>query len=526
MASQPSDGQEKRRERLGQVLISNRLITPEQLESALADQAKSGKRIGQILVERGHISADDLAWALSNHLGYPYVFLNPDMIDQEAVQLLPEEFLRMHQILPILRYEREITLAMADPTDQHTADEVAARTGLEIKRALALGSNIDDVLTKLYAQRTAIPANEVRPAVQHLQFHLNQALQQGASEIHFDPGSDSRARVRYRVQGVLLDRTEQPRELHRAVVMLLRELTEAGDAPVATATADEMVGGLHLHLLVTFLPTIRGASATVSFFPQTPDLPDLTSLGVPDDTLRSALLLQRGPGVVVAGCRDRRLRAALLHALAARNGTGKIWSIEIAPLYRRRDINQTVVKSQREIPMLLVGAADAGADLIVVDEVSSRRALIAAYETGRRRALLAGVPQDTTTSLLSLMLDVAGAGTLASTLQGVIAARPVRLLCPTCRQPLPDGSEGRAWTSRGCEACSFTGFRGQRLLVERWTVTPEDRTLLRGGRVNELFAHVIPQVMSQIRQQGQSLVTEGLASRAEVARVVEELPWT
>ncbi|HET6781396.1 MAG TPA: hypothetical protein VFH67_04820, partial [bacterium] len=273
-----------------------------------------------------------------------------------------------------------------------------------------------------------------------------------------------------------------------------------------------------------FLPTIQGPSATVSFFPQTSDLPDLTSLGVPDDTLRSVLMLQRGPGVVVAGCQDRRLRAALLHALA-RKGSGKIWSIEIAPLYRRRDINQTVVKSQREIPVLLVGAADAGADLIVVDEVSSRRALIAVYETGRRRALLAGVPQDTTAGLLSLMLDVAGAGTLASTLQGVVAARPVRLLCPTCRQPQPDGLEGRAWTSRGCEACSFTGLRGQHLLVERWTVTPEDRTLLRGGRVDELFAQVIPQVMSQIRQLGQSLVTEGLASRGEVARVVEELPW-
>lgn len=520
-------GGEQTRDRLGQVLLRSGLITAEQLRSALAAQAERGMRIGQILVARGDISTDDLAWALSRHLGYPYVFLHPDMLDQQAVRLLPEEFLRAHQVLPILRADGEMTLAMADPTDDRTADEIAVRTGLAIRRALALDSNIDDVLTRLSAQRTPVSAGAVRPAAQHLQFHLAQALQQDASEIYFDPGPDGHGRVRYRVQGVPLDRAEQPPELHRAVVGLLRELTAAGESAIATAIAEQTIGGVPLHLVVTFLPTILGPSASVAVFPQTADLPDLRSLGIPDGLLPAVVpLLQRDHGLVAVGCLDPRLRAALLHGLAARSGMGRVWSVEMTPVYRRPEVNQTAVSAPSEIPSLLRGALGAGADLVIVDEVSARPALIAAHETGRRCAVLAGLSPHHVIGLLGLMVDSAGPGRVASVLQGVIAARPVRLLCQVCRQPLPDGQQSGRWTARGCEACSFTGYRGQRLLLEHWVVTLEARALLRSGRMPEFFTHVVPQVESQMRQQGEALITEGLTSPDEVARVVGGLPWT
>src|SRR5947209_6478722 len=135
--------------RLGEVLLANALITPEQFKKALAEQAQSGKRLGQVLVEQGAVNEDDIAWALGNQLGYPYVFLAREIIDEEAVRLLPEEFLRERQILPIFKFGEEMRLAMVDPTDQKTVDEVAARTKLQVNRALALASNINELLDQI-----------------------------------------------------------------------------------------------------------------------------------------------------------------------------------------------------------------------------------------------------------------------------------------------------------------------------------------------------------------------------------------
>ncbi|MGH9024445.1 MAG: response regulator, partial [Acidimicrobiia bacterium] len=227
-AESPSDGRddgERPRDRLGDILVANMFITEEQLKNALKARAESGKRLGQILIERGHVSEDDMAWALSNQLGYPYVYLTRDIIDDAAAHLLPDAFLRERRVFPILRFDQEVTLAMADPTDQRTVDDVAGRTGLRVKRALALGSNIEEMLDRLFSPQDARSRPSAAREVQHLQFHLVQAVQQNVAEIHFDPSTDGHARVRYRLQGVLVDRAVQPADLHTAILAHLRDLT-------------------------------------------------------------------------------------------------------------------------------------------------------------------------------------------------------------------------------------------------------------------------------------------------------------
>ncbi len=119
----PPDG--TGRDRLGEILVAHGLTSPEQLARAVATQRSSRKRLGQILVDQGAVTEDDIAWALSSQLGYPYIFLTPDIIDETAARALPDDFLRQRHVLPILRFGEEMTLAMADPTDQQTVDEVA-----------------------------------------------------------------------------------------------------------------------------------------------------------------------------------------------------------------------------------------------------------------------------------------------------------------------------------------------------------------------------------------------------------------
>ena len=534
------DGEERREDgkknRLGEILVANLLITPQQLDAAVRAQATSGKRLGQILVEQGALSEDDIAWALSNELGYPYVFLTPDILDAEAVHLLSAAFLQERRILPILKFGQEMTLAMVDPTDQGTVDEVVERTGLQVKRALALASNIEEMQHRFFARRpgvatrVAAPGRPATTEAQYLQFHLVQALQQGASEVHFDPSGDSQARVRYRLHGVLVDRPAQAADLHAAVLRHLREFTGAGEEPVATGSTSLKVGGVDILLQAMFLPTVAGQAATLTLFPRHTDAPDLASLGVSEEAVRPFRHALEGTrGTLVVGCGDRWLRSTLLHALIPARAPQKIWALETLPIYRRPTLNQTILGSPGDAPVHLRVAVEAGADMLVLDDASRSDSLVAACEVGRTRLVLAGHPQDDVAGLMSEILDAVGPALVASTLRGILVARAVRLLCPTCKQPAPDnaGAPGgrRTFVPAGCEACGFTAFRGQRLLIDVWIADADVRLLLRSGRRAEVF-ECIAQAGSPMRQQGLALAEDGLTSMDELARVVEEVAWT
>jgi type IV pilus assembly protein PilB len=515
-------------DKLGELLVANMLITPEQLQQAVAAQAGSGKRLGQVLVEQGALSEDDIAWALSHQLGYPYVYLSPEIIDAETARLLPEAFVRDRRVLPILRFGQEMTLAMVDPTDQHTVDEITAQTGLQVRRALALSSNIEQMQNWFFPSRGAAsggatPAAAVTEA-QYFQFHLVQALQQGGTEIHFDPGPDGTARVRYRLQGVLVDRPGQPADLHAGILRHLRHITGAGEAAQTTATATLTVGDRDVLVVGTFLPTVNGEAATVAVQPLHADAPDLPALGVPEELIQPVReALQAASGVVVVGCADRWVRSTLLHGLIPVGLRGKIWALEATPAYRRSTINQTVRAPGTDVAPAIGAAVAAGADLVIVDDVSARPALIAALEAGRLRALLTGHASDEVGSVLSEVLDAAGPALVASTLRAIVAARTVRLLCPACKQPV-NGDAGpfrgaRTFAPAGCEGCGFTGFKGRRLLLDVWRVDASSRRMLRVGRAGEVVERVL-EGGSRMYEAGRGLVLDGLTSADELARTL------
>ena len=518
-------GEARKRDKLGELLVSYGLITPAQLDTALAAQATTGQRLAHILVDQGAATEDDIAWALSHNLGYPYVFLRPDIVDEETVRLLPESFLRERSVLPILKFGSELTLVMADPTDQRTVDEVVSRTGLQVKRALAPVSKIEAVLEGVGAQdggRGRPTSTEVRS----LQFHVVQALQQGVSEIHFEPAGDGQARVRYRLDGVLVDRPGQPADLHAALLNHLRILVGMGEAPLGTGAAPVSIGDLNLCLAATFLPTLAGPMATVTFYPRRTDAPDLAALGIDEDGIdRLRPVLRAGRGVVLVGCGEGWLRSTLLHALIPSLPGGTIWALETLPIYQRPTLTQTLVRTPAEVAAHLEEAVKADVDLIVVDDLSRPGAVRAAHAAGRTRLVLAGHPEDDAGGLAGQIAEAAGPALTASVLRGILTARSVRLLCSNCRQEAPRKSTGskerRRYAPQGCEACGFTGYRGRRVLTNVWIPDPNDRARLRAGDVAGVLTRVAETADADLRQQGGALVDAGLTSPDELARVVE-----
>lgn len=522
------DGARRPRDLLGEILVANGLVTRDQLAQAIAAQARSGKRLGQVLVEQGVLTEDDIAWALSAQLGYPYVFLTRDLVDADVARLLPEAFLRERRVLPVLQFAQEMTLAMADPTDQATIDEVAARTGLRINRALALASNIAEVLDQIFArpQAPARPAPAAAPEVQYFQFHLMQALQQGATEIHFDAAPNGQGRIRYRICGTLVDRTGPPGELHAAIVHHLHRLTGQGPGP-GVGMAEVAAGGVDVTLVAAFAHTAAGPAATVALYPRRTDAPDLGLLGIAPGTLEAVHgALQAPRGLVVIGCPDPAIRATLLHGLLPAAPQGKVWTLETVPVFRRPTINQTPTTPEAMAAQIRLLVA-ARADLIGVDDVGAPDALAAAGEAARSAMVLAGHPQAAALDLLAELADGLGPATSASVLRAVLTAHPVRLLCPGCKQVAPaSGAARRRFVPGGCEACGFTGHRGQRALAQVWVADRETRALLRAGQRARAFARAAGPLGAQLRAQALALLDDGLVAPAELAAILDDTGWT
>ncbi len=513
--------------KLGEILLATSLITSEQLNKAIAAQARTGKRLGQILVEQGAATEDDVAWALSTQLMYPYIFLSRDIIDDDVLRLLPEAFLREHRVLPIQKFGHQITLAMADPTDQHTVDEVAAQTGLQVNRAVALASNIEATLRQLPSQQPRGPRRRPQgPEAQYLQFHLAHAVHEGATEIHFDQAGEGQHRVRYRLHGTLVDRAGHPGELHAGLMRHLRELVGLGDAPFGEAAITVPIGDVEVRAMVSLVPATGGPAATIALHPYRTGVPDLVPLGIGQKTLqvlRGALKTARG--ALVIGCADRLVRSTLIRAILPATPREEVWALETLPIYRHPAITQTAIVSSSQAAPLLAGAFGRGPGFVAVDDASHAATLVAAFERARVQRVFIGHPQDDTVGLVAQVLETAGGPLVASTLTGVLAARSVRLLCPQCKERVRSGAGAangpHTFTPRGCAGCGLTGFRGYRVLTEVWLPGARDRGRLRGGARETALARVGQAAGPSMRAQGHALVDDGLASVDEVSRVLE-----
>ena len=445
--------------RLGEILVSAGLVTPEQITAALAIQRETGERIGEVLLRQGWISEDDLAWALSNHLGFPYVFLTPEIVDPDAVRLLPEEVLRTHRVLPILRFERELTLGMVDPTDEEAVETVRRLTGLEVKRALVRPANLAAVLARLFHRRDGEPGGgeAASAARQFLRFHLVQALQQDATEIYIDPAADSRVALAYRIRGVAVGRPAILRELYEDILTDLRLETGLADGGQGGFTT--RVGQSTLTVGVTLAPTRWGTAAALALHPLRDAPPALEALGVAPLDPPPA-----GRGVVLVASPDPRARRAVLHALAAARGPARLVCVEAVATVDYPRTPHLVLGPGRQArsryARAVVEGRALGPDLLLVDDLPTRGALRAALEAGARTLVLAGDPSPTVAAALDRCARELPRRAVLALVQGVLLVRPVRLLCPVC------GGRGERAAGRGCDACLFTGFSEAAIAVK------------------------------------------------------------
>ncbi len=544
--------------RLGEILIQKHLITGEDLERALEIQRERGDKLGKILVDLGFIAARDVLLALSEQLQVPLLAIDgPPAVSPETETLSPK-FLRQFRCLPVMLHDHTVTLAMADPLDFETRSTVAACTGLTVNPALAGEQEILDAIDRFYGQTekndtefaTSVgDANEdlehlrdmasEAPVIRLVNAMIGLAVEKRASDIHIEP-FEKEFRIRYRIDGVLVNQDPPPRELRAAIISRVklmarlniaeRRLPQDGRIKVKTL-------GREVDLRVSTLPTLYGESVVMRLLDRSAgDFYDLQRLGFDDHMLSRMKHYTSLPhGIfLVTGPTGSGKSTTLYSALKRINQTDKkIITIEDPVEYQMDGINQIHVNTQIGLTFAqgLRHIVRQDPDVIMVGEIRDREtADIAIRSALTGHFVYSTLHTNDAPSAIARLTDMGVENYLiTSSLTAVLAQRLVCVICTECKVSdgtavTPEGETIEVYRGTGCESCFNTGYRGRLGIFEMMELNEELRSSIMrnddSGKITELARR---NGMQNLREDGWNKVRLGMTSADELMRVTQEL---
>jgi general secretion pathway protein E len=543
--------------RLGEILIERRLITQDDLARALELQMeRTGDKLGKILVDLGFVAMRDVLAALADQLKVPLLALEgPPAVSPETETLSPK-FLRQFKCLPVALRDHTVTLAMADPLDFETRAAVASCTGLTVEPGIAAEQEILDAIDRYYGQKAKSEA-EIAPAagaeedLEHLRdmaseapvirlvnAMIAQAVEKRASDIHIEP-FEKEFRVRYRIDGVLVNQDPPPRELKAAIISRVklmaklniaeRRLPQDGRIKIKTL-------GREVDLRVSTLPTLYGESVVMRLLDRSAgDFYDLERLGFDQRMLsRMEYYTSLPHGIfLVTGPTGSGKSTTLYSALKRINQTDKkIITIEDPVEYQMDGINQIHVNPTIGLTFAagLRHIVRQDPDVIMVGEVRDREtADIAIRSALTGHFVYSTLHTNDAPSAITRLTDMGVENYLiVSSLVGVLAQRLVRVICSQCKSPAgtattPEGESIPVWRGAGCENCYGTGFRGRVGIFEMMELSEELRAIImRNEDASRINACARREGMRNLREDGWLKVRNGVTTADEVIRVTQE----
>ena len=531
----------KKRIPLGDYLLEKGLISQDDLEYALRLQKRTGLILGQILIESEFISAEDLAKGLSEQLDMPFIVPYQRLVDTRLFEMLPIHFMRNHNLLPLRKSNRMVTILVQGPPDETTYNELVRVFGPNIDLAIAPASKIHETLDALMGQTSSKDAPELTivsaeegmniedfgrsdmggeslktegieaESVKLVNYLISDALQAGASDVHLEPLPD-RIQVRYRVDGSLIERMDIPLDYLSSMVRRIKVLANLKVTDARSNQSGRLVGHIDdvkVDLRVSIMVGIHGESLSLRFFPQESGLMEISDLGLtPNAQMMIHRALDYSAGLMVfagppSSGKTTTMFAALKHLVDKRL---KIVTIEDPVEHILPGALQTHLSANKgnTIDSLIQTALHQDPDVIALGEIphgDEASKFLKAALTGHK--VLTSVYADDTIGTLLRLAD-AGVDVLlkSSTTITVICQRLVRRLCQNCLTPvIPDATEAGVipikdfdpdkydfFEGSGCDQCNNTGFVGRTGLFEVLSVNGDVRdALLRGATSSEVL---------------------------------------
>ncbi|UCE60109.1 MAG: Flp pilus assembly complex ATPase component TadA [Phycisphaerales bacterium] len=556
--------------RLGEQLIREGLITPEQLAEALAQQQAKGGRIGGALVEVGAITTTTLVQALSTRLGIKGCVLRHGLIDPKAAKCIPKEEAERLRVLPLFRVRDVLTVAMVEPQSLPAHDRLHNLTGCSIRPVLVLEDNLQEFQRKYLESEVSVdsflasmeeseihiseteaidegPATDIdqmvdgSPVVNLVNLAILNALRSGASDIHIEPDRDA-THIRCRIDGHLREMLKPPKGMHAAIVSRVKVI---GRMDIAEKRLPQE-GRVHIladahevDLRVSTMPTVLGEKVVLRILDKSQLSFELGALGIRGQDRTAVELMIKNPYglMLVTGPTGSGKTTTLYSALdLLRNEATNIVTIEDPVEYQLPLINQVQVNDSVGLTFVrtLRSLLRQDPDVIMVGEIRDQetaRVAIQAALTGH--LVLSTLHTNDCPGAVMRLIDMGiEPFLLSASLLGFIAQRLARKICPSCKTsyyPTADLLKSVGWEHRtnelfqkgeGCRQCNQTGFRGRSGIYEVMVMDAELKRMVQ-SKVTEaaIRSYLAECGWRSLRDKALDLVDGGESTLEEVLRV-------
>jgi type IV pilus assembly protein PilB len=559
--------------RLGELLVRENLITPDQLKKALEEAKNAGGRLGESLSKLGILDETELADFLSKHYKVPSINLEEFDIDPEIIKLVSAEICEKHTIIPVNRAGPTLIIATADPSNIYVADDIKFLTGYNVEMVVAPESQIKKAIEKYYGKQASDnvmsevmqelsdaeiesveeeedidvkdleKATQDAPIVKLVNHVLTDAIAKGASDIHVEP-YEKFFRIRYRVDGVLHEAMQPPMKFKNAVISRLKIMSSLDiaerripqDGRIKLRVKDKEVD-----FRVSTLPTLFGEKVVLRILDKSNLQLDLTKLGFEEEQLklfREAIEQPYGM-VLVTGPTGSGKTTTLYSALMELNQiTDNISTAEDPVEYNLPGINQVQIND--EVGLNFAAALRSflrqDPDIILVGEIRDfETAEIAVKAALTGHLVLSTLHTNDAPSSITRLLNMGVEPFLVTaSVNAVIAQRLVRKICSNCKTEADvppklliemgmdpeEANEIKCYKGAGCEKCSGKGYKGRLALYEIMPLWEELKEMvLNGASAGELKKEAVRLGMSTLRMSGLQKIKEGLTTTDEVLAI-------
>ena len=564
-------------ERIADALIEDRLLTTAQVEELLTLQKKEGTRLLKLLIDKAYVSDLDMVVAMGRVLNVPPVNVAKVGIPPEVIALIPKEMSVNFKVLPVARVGSKLFLAMADPLNVLALDDVRRVAKLEVVPMIASEKALGDKINQLEASRegsiediikqqaeldadaddatlidqsddTVDPddlaaAGEDAPVIKLANVILVQAIRDRASDIHIEP-FEKMVRLRYRIDGALMEVTPPPKNLQLALTSRLKIMSSLDIAERRLPQDGRMrmrVAGRDIDLRVSFLPTAHGEKCVMRILDKSNLQADLRKLGMDSHTFGRFEEAIRAPHglMLVTGPTGSGKTTTLYSVLNELNSPhDNIITVEDPIEFQIAGINQVPVK--KEIGLTFAAALRSilrqDPDIIMIGEIRDEETAEIAVEsalTGHQ--VLSTMHCNDAAGAISRLDDMGIAPFLISSAVILACAqRLMRRVCPACKEPFsppgevfqqlgvkPQDFAGfQMFRGIGCERCKQTGYSGRVAIIEAMRVSDEIRKLIiQRVSASEISKVAITEGMKTLRDVAFDKVREGVSTFEQVVEL-------
>ncbi|MFA4991564.1 MAG: type II secretion system ATPase GspE [Candidatus Omnitrophota bacterium] len=539
------------------------LLDEAKINKALEQQINTKERFSKILVRMGYVSSENVGSALMPQIGLPPISVNPKDIKSDALDMITQKFAAAHRLVPYKLESGRLFLATDDPLNFLADDFFEKTAGVPVEISLAQSGDLDKVLDECYsARRKEKPAPDLdkasadikdakgddAPIIKLVNIIIEEALKRRASDIHVEP-LENKFRVRYRIDGILHEIPGPPKRLQGAIISRLKIMAGMDIAEKRMPQDGRIKIVLEkkeLDLRVSTLPAIHGESVVMRILDKSSFLVGMEDIGfLPDNrkdferliSMPNGMILVTGP---TGSGKTTTLYATLSHVNQKER---KVITIEDPVEYQLDGINQVQVKPQINLTFAggLRSMLRQAPDIIMVGEIRDlETAEIAVQSALTGHLIFSTLHTNDAASAVTRLVDMGIKPYLvASTVQGVLAQRLVRVICPACRQPYSPTQEEKAalcvnsgdkaqdielYRGKGCPDCNNTGFKGRLAIFELLIMTDAVRELvIENAPSGDISRKAREFGMRTLKEDGIEKVKRGYTTLQEVLRVTQDV---